>query len=61
MTWTTIKTVAYTGIYNGPNPTPRYDPRATGGVVLIQERTVKGKTQRRALTTNGKFSFSVKL
>jgi hypothetical protein len=52
--WQTVKTVGYTGAYDyGPN----YDRRACGGVVHIQERTVNGRVERRAVTANGRYSF----
>ncbi len=53
-TWSTVQTIGYDGTYDsGPN----YDRRACGGVVHIQERTIRGKVERRAVTTNGRFSF----
>jgi hypothetical protein len=52
--WETVRTIGYDGRYDyGPN----VDRRAAGGVVHIQERTVNGKMQRRAVTSNGRFSF----
>lgn len=56
--WETVRTICYDGTYDhGPN----VDRRACGDVVHIQERTVRGKTERRAVTSNGRFSFVTKL
>lgn len=52
--WKRVKTIGYIGAYDyGPN----VDRRATGGVVRIEERNNRGKVQRRAVTSNGRFSF----
>jgi len=56
--WTTVRTVGYTGQYDYGDD---YDRRACGGVVLIQERTVDGKRERRAYTSNGRFGFATPL
>jgi len=53
--WKTTKTIAYTGAYDYGRD---YDRRACGGVVHIQEATTRaGVVRRRAVTTNGRYSF----